>query len=542
MSFEPTPEQEAIFAQLQSKTNPVVIINAGPGCGKTTTIVEAMRLMADDWKQKWKSEECQIIYTAFNKDIINSTKAKLIDAKINSANGIYKVNAATFNSIGGRISQGTLENPRQRLNIVMTKNSDCLKWVQDQGRFSISPDEWPDLKELMRMAKSQGWIPKGSGCAFGSLIDFKTLCELCDVTSEPHYEAILTVAMLRNIRECFNYNFDFDDQLYFSALFSSHTEAPPSWMFIDEAQDLTPVQLFLVRRMKPRNLVLVGDPMQAIYAFRGAMSDSFKRIHAQWPDATQLPLLTSFRVPQATIDLLRERNPLLRTKSKTDGQLLSPATYMTVREMLNLGSGTKAILCRNNAPLYRVALAMLGAKIPFNLSDQGFGPGIVANIKRVMRGHMDSCPDGAFLSTMQTYWLSRAGDDSKIQAAVFDKISALESLIEITHPSTVSSLCLTIISLTKKNEAATKNTPLLSTAHKAKGLEFDFVVHLDSHLIPSKFAKTPEQLTQESNIGYVINSRSKNTLVFLDSANVQIPGVSQRPARNPAARGVPYES
>jgi len=33
---------------------------------------------------------------------------------------------------------------------------------------------------------------------------------------------------------------------------------------------------------------------------------------------------------------------------------------------------------------------------------------------------------------------------------------------------------------------------LLSTAHKAKGLEFDFVVHLDSHLIPAKFATTPE--------------------------------------------------
>jgi len=77
---------------------------------------------------------------------------------------------------------------------------------------------------------------------------------------------------------------------------------------------------------------------------------------------------------------------------------------------------------------------------------------------------------------------------------------------------------------------------LLSTAHKAKGLEFDFVVHLDSHLIPAKFATTPEQIAQEHNIAYVINSRTKNTLMFIDSLNITIPGTAPRNYRNPAKR------
>lgn len=542
MSFAPTDEQIKILDRIVSMSAPTVIINAGPGCGKTTTLIEAMKLMAPGWKQQWTSDRCRVIYTAFNKDIVNTTKAKLIDAKINNASGIYKVDCATFNSIGLRKWRGSLENPRAAITIAMSKNADCLKWVQDQGRFSISPDEWNDLKELMRLAKSQGWLPKGSGSAFGSMIDFKSLCALADITPEVHFEAILTAAMLYNIRQCFAGIMDFDDQLYMAALFSAHTEARPLFVFVDEAQDLTPIQLFLLKRMKPEFLVLVGDPLQAIYAFRGAMSDSFKRIYASYPDAVQLPLLTSFRVPQATIELLRERNPDLRTMSKTMGELKSPAVSMSVREVLNLGAGTKAILCRNNAPLYRAALAMLGAKIPFNLSDEGFGKGIVTAIKRVMRGNMDARPDPAFLVAMQTFWQQRAGEDVKLLAFIYDKIAALEALIDITHPSSINALCLSIIALTKKNESATKNTPLLSTAHKAKGLEFDLVVHLDSHLIPNRFATRPEQLAQEANIAYVINSRSKHTLAFIDSANILIPGSVTRPPRNPAIKGAPYAS
>jgi superfamily I DNA/RNA helicase len=55
----------------------------------------------------------------------------------------------------------------------------------------------------------------------------------------------------------------------------------------------------------------------------------------------------------------------------------------------------------------------------------------------------------------------------------------------------------------------------LLSGHKAKGLEWDVVYHLDPWRIPSKYARSDEDLEQEKNIDYVITTRAKATLVFV---------------------------
>lgn len=533
--FTPTQEQIAIIEQIASRHAPVVAVNAGPGCAKTTTIIETIKHLSPILKQEWKSNRCCTIYTAFNRDIVAETARKLVEAKINT-DGIYKVDCATFNSLGLRRFKGTLENPNRQINLNTKKNKDILKWIQDQGRFSISPEEWGDLESLLRLAKSQGYIAPKTGCAFKTLIDFKSLCALGDITPEPHYEATLNYAITRSVQLAFQYELDFDDQLYMAALWSGPSSDKPEFVFVDEAQDLTPVQLFLLKRINAENTILVGDPMQAIYAFRGAMADSFDRIYAVWPDTVTLPLMTSFRIPQLVIPFLRERNPKLSTASKVKGEILSPARSMDIKELLSLSepATSKAILCRNNAPLYRVALACISAQVPFNLSDENFSNGIIRDIKREVPDTINTPANHTFVKLMMDFWQSRAGDDTKLQSIARDKIAAIDALIEITHPSTVSGLIFTLQSLLKKSNPTAKL--LLSTAHKAKGLEFDFVVHLDSHLIPAKFATSPAQIAQEHNIAYVINSRTRNQLVFIDSLDITIPGTPARNYRNPARK------
>lgn len=532
----PTEEQFKILDRIISRSAPTIIISAGPGCAKTTTIIEAIKLLSPSLKTQWRANRCRVVYTAFNKDIVNDTARKLVEAKINS-DGIYKVDCATFNSLGLRRWKGTLENPNRQITLNPKKNRDVLKQIQDQGRFSIGPEEWSDLETLLRGAKSQGYVPPKTGCAFKTLVSFVDLCRTFDISPEPHYEAVLDLALAKSVQMAFNYELDFDDQLYMSALWSGASSEKPLFLFVDEAQDLTPVQLFLIKRIKPEFLVLVGDPLQAIYGFRGAMTDSFEKIHAAFPDAVNLPLMTSFRVPQSVIPILRERNPKLMTASKLVGKVEAPARSMEIKELLSMcvpSGGTKAILCRNNAPLYRVALACISARVPFNLSDDNFGNGIIRDIKRVFVDPENWPAGPQFLGAMMQYWLERAGDDGKLITIARDKTAALEALIEITNPSTVGALCLTITSLLRKSAPEAKL--LLSTAHKAKGLEFDFVVHLDSHLIPAKFATTADQIAQEHNIAYVINSRTRDQLVFIDSLNITIPGTPNRNYRNPAKR------
>lgn len=535
MTFTPTQEQLTILDRIVSRTAPVIIVNAGPGCAKTTTIIEAIKLLAPSYKPEWKPGRCKMVYTAFNKDIVNETAAKLVTAGINRE-ALYKVNCATFNSLGLYIwaNSSARTRPDQRVTINTNKNKDILRDIQNAGRWSISPDQWGDYEQLMRMAKSQGYLPKGSGCAFGTFIDFKSLCDLADVQPEPGMQAVLDEAIRMSIVQSYNFVCDFDDQLYMSALFATYDEPGPDFLFVDEAQDLTPIQLFLLRRIKPKNLILVGDPMQAIYAFRGAMSDAFRRMYSMWPDAITLPLLTSFRVPRATIQLLRERNPNLLTASTVEGELLSPAESMPIKSLLALANkpSSRAILCRNNAPLYRVALACISAKIPFTLTDKTFGEGIIRDIKRTFPNPQNWPAGPQLIGALHTLWTDRAGDNPRKRAMALDKVAAIQALIEVTQTPTAGSLIIAIQSLLR----ASTDGVLLSTAHKAKGLEFEFVVHLDSHLIPSTFATQGEQLAQEMNIAYVINSRAKHTLCFIDSANITIPGSPARQITNPARR------
>jgi superfamily I DNA/RNA helicase len=59
----------------------------------------------------------------------------------------------------------------------------------------------------------------------------------------------------------------------------------------------------------------------------------------------------------------------------------------------------------------------------------------------------------------------------------------------------------------------------LLSGHKAKGLEWPVVYHLDPHRIPSPWSRDGEALEQELNIRYVIETRAKEALylVRLDS-------------------------
>lgn len=531
-TFEPTPQQFTILDAIASHTHPVIAIDAGPGCAKTTTIKEAIKLLAPNYKSEWVASRARLVYTAFNKDICMETQADFVAEGINK-NGLFKAQATTFNSLGLSIAVMGLE-PGTKVSIDANKSKAILRGIQDQGRHSIAPDEWDDLTDLLKMAKSQGYLPPASGSAFGSLLDFETLAMMSDVIPKPHYKTIIDIALKATIKSCFDRLFDFDDQLWFTAFFSPMNRKI-EWMFVDECQDLTPVQLFLLKRIKASWIVLVGDPCQAIYAFRGAMNDSFERIFDIWPGALRLPLTESFRVPKNVLPLLRERNAALSSVSPANG-LVDTWQGGTIRDLIGHVKGTRAILCRNNAPLYRVALACIASQIPFMMNDTRWGESLIKSIKRVCPNPQSHPVDSIFIGMFMHSLLEYAGDDKRKRDAALDKVAAVEALADATNPSSVAALLLTLQSLLKRANPSDKNKPLLlSTAHKAKGLEFDYVVHLDSHLIPAQYAETESELAQEANIAYVINSRTKSTLVFAESASIIIPG-APTPRRRPDIR------
>lgn len=77
-------------------------------------------------------------------------------------------------------------------------------------------------------------------------------------------------------------------------------EDSPPWteVLVDEIQDLSPLQLDLVRALLPpsgNGFFGIGDPDQAIYSFRGAQPDVPGTLAAGWPQMQTVSLETSFR-------------------------------------------------------------------------------------------------------------------------------------------------------------------------------------------------------------------------------------------------------
>lgn len=108
-----------------------------------------------------------------------------------------------------------------------------------------------------------------------------------------------------------NNTVDFDDLLKLPVeLFVAHEDILDKYqekykyILIDEYQDTNEVQYKLVRKLaeKYRNLFVVGDPNQSIYAFRLANYRNILNFERDYPDATVVPLNQNYRSTTTILD------------------------------------------------------------------------------------------------------------------------------------------------------------------------------------------------------------------------------------------------
>ena len=81
---------------------------------------------------------------------------------------------------------------------------------------------------------------------------------------------------------------------------------PYKHVLVDEVQDLSPLQLAIIRGLAQgplRTLFAIGDPNQSIYGFRGAVTDVARQLGEHWRDLAVIGLSTNYRSTQAILDL-----------------------------------------------------------------------------------------------------------------------------------------------------------------------------------------------------------------------------------------------
>ena len=105
---------------------------------------------------------------------------------------------------------------------------------------------------------------------------------------------------------------------------------------------------------------------------------------------------------------------------------------------------------------------------------------------------------------------AEANDDATKIDSVTDRFECIVAVLDNRKPRTVRELINELDNLFAKDNGLVT----LATGHKAKGLEWDTVLHLDPWRIPSKWAKKESEIAQEHNLQYVLETRTKHTLIL----------------------------
>lgn len=490
-SHEPVVEkkasvfQEAIYdAGENSSEN--IIVQAVAGSGKSTTLRELTKHLQGN-----------TVVVAFNKNIQVEMDEML------QKEGSY-AKAKTFNALGHRLM---MQNRRgARLEVGK---------LRDIVRSLLDPTE--NKEHGYAISRAVG-LAKNNGFGIDSPVTHETMIGIfeaydlnIDSKKAEYFGIKAATAFQRSVDDVSK--FDFDDQLWIP-LREGWQFYPVDNLLVDEFQDLTPVQHLMIEKMTEAGsrLVGVGDRHQAIYGFRGAMSDSMDAAKKKF-SMKELPLSITYRCPMSVVQEAQRYCPdIMYREGAPEGDIIVigeppyPAPDNGTFEHDPQLFHESLVMCRNNAPLFRAILRHVRAKRPCK---------VLTNFLDSFKGFIlgFKCEKTSDLLRKLESWYETESANAKAKK-FWGRLESLTDKYETARLlANEFSTTREVIQLLERLAVGTSG-PTFATIHKAKGLEHDHAYLLRPDLIPAKYARSEEQLRQEDNLMYVAITRAKSTFTY----------------------------
>ena len=486
-TLEATDEQVAIIEFALANPTQNLLINALAGAAKTSTL-------------RFLCKYLPVVPTlslAFNKRIADEM-SKVLPGH---------VRCATMNSIGHRVWGAAIG---KRLTLDTRKNYNIVKGLIDRLPRSERGDAWDifgDITKAISRAKLSGYIPTSVPQSGSALLTQEQFYGGLDEEPDNWFIGLVDEALRQSIVQSYAGLIDFDDQIYMPTLFGGSFPQHDR-VLGDEGQDFSRLNHVMLKKLVgPRTwLAVVGDPWQSIYAFRGADTASMGWLREAFK-MHEMTLSVSFRCPIKVIQRAQKRVPHMKWPSwAIEGIDESLSDWGP--EAIPDGA---AIICRNNAPLMSCALALLKAGRGVHLVGTDLGPQLVKALKK-LNPDMQLPQEKVFEAI--DLWEQQKLRKARSAGVVADKAECLRVFAGF-GPTLGAAIAYC------EHLFQAKGPIQLMSGHKAKGLEFDTVYHLDPQRIPSPFAKEGEALEQELNVRYVIETRSKKALYLVRLADFQ---------------------
>ena len=324
---------------------------------------------------------------------------------------------------------------------------------------------------------------------------------------------------------------DYTDQLYLPYLKQLTAKDKYGFVFVDECQDLSPAQLYVVKQYlrSDGRLLAVGDPFQAIYGFAGADCESFNRIKNTF-NCKPLGLTDCFRCPQNVIQLAQT----IRTDIKgfkTEAGVVRRIRDNEIEDLIEKGD---LVICRARDPLRRLAMELINRDLMVKIHPDELEAFIgdynrnftTQELREVLT---DDTVNAFFKRVIQRNEKRIRRENHNTDQAIKEQVVEDEMKIikETMHflenkffdwqLNTVESLLKRLkMMLSNPNEDAIK----LSTIHRAKGLENRRVFILNYDSLPLS-GNLEWVRIQERNLHYVAVTRAKETLFLCVDSNQQ---------------------
>lgn len=489
--MKPSKYQEQIYLH-QVTTNKNIAIEAGPGSGKTTTIIEASKLVPYGKKS---------LFLAFNKSIVAELKKKLPTT----------VDCSTMHSMGARAIYAYYPGdksikPDKQIEFITPfyKNakSQREKWsavylvdrILSLARATMTPPKREEMEEMVEkyaLDADDGHIN----------IACKALRKLYQYNDDP---------------DRYHVDIDFQDMIEMPVRNQEIKVPSYDFVFVDEAQDLSKLdQLFVKRLVKPvtGRKIVVGDPKQSIYGFRGSDPASFESFVNE-ANTIKLPLSICYRSTKAIVKNAQGVYPDIEPfEGNEEGVEPRTGTIAEIQE-------GDMVLCRNTRPLIVVFLMLIQEGKKAYIVGKDMEKGLLAllapydssaatsEIKMQLVGHLDRVSE-----SLKAKGILKPQNHPKY-AAIEEKLQILYLLFDkFTYVYEVEEFIELIFEDDDRDGVA------LMTIHKSKGLENDRVFVIEEFdnkpLIPSPYAVTADQKRQERNLKFVAYTRARKELYYI---------------------------
>ena len=256
-----------------SNTAKTIMVIAGPGTGKTRTLVGRAAYLVNERGV----DPSSITAVTFTNKAAREMKQRLV--------GLFK------------------EPGADRMPFVGTFHAICLDLVSE-----LSPEVRPTIVDrASALALVIDILPAGHAMKASAIVRDISLLKAggprAMAGAAPEFQSVFNEYQRRLAR--FN-AMDFDDILLGALQTLQRDEASAQQvrrrfghLLVDEFQDINEVQYLLIRQWAAINgeLFVIGDPNQAIYGFRGASPRYFDALVKDFPDARVITLDRNYRCP-----------------------------------------------------------------------------------------------------------------------------------------------------------------------------------------------------------------------------------------------------